>query len=259
MDMNMENPTTVDGVRAIEMRYRAIWSAEEKLPAFYQSTARLNSPEMGVLLPERFMPVLETDDRCISVFKLVLLQLMKTSDKLEEREVDFDWISVFIPLRMLKKSNSVRTVREFTGMMGALPKKICFEVPAEGIYESGSQCIENLMALRKAGYHTMVTDVDGESFPMFRLSEIRPEYVMLKDNITRRIGESDRSDDCIRSLINVIGDMGSQVIATGISTAAAADSLYELGCSYFAAHEGSEDFSGRYISDRFIRRKGSEQ
>lgn len=26
--------TTVDGVRAIEMRYRAIWSSAEKLPAF---------------------------------------------------------------------------------------------------------------------------------------------------------------------------------------------------------------------------------
>ena len=48
--------TTVDGVRAIEMRYRAVWSASEKLPAFYQSSIRLNSPDMGVLLPERFMP-----------------------------------------------------------------------------------------------------------------------------------------------------------------------------------------------------------
>ena len=34
--------TTVDGVRAIEMRYRAIWSSAEKLPAFYQSSIRLN-------------------------------------------------------------------------------------------------------------------------------------------------------------------------------------------------------------------------
>ena len=64
--------TTVDGVRAIEMRYRAIWSSAEKLPAFYQSSIRLNSPDMGVLLPEQFMPVIEADDRCISIFRLAL-------------------------------------------------------------------------------------------------------------------------------------------------------------------------------------------
>lgn len=29
--------TTVDGVRAIEMRYRAIWSSAEKLPAFIRA------------------------------------------------------------------------------------------------------------------------------------------------------------------------------------------------------------------------------
>ena len=87
--------TTVDGVRAIEMRYRAIWSSAEKLPAFYQSSIRLNSPDMGVLLPERFMPVIEADDRCISIFRLALLQTVKAAEKFNDRGLDFDWVLGF--------------------------------------------------------------------------------------------------------------------------------------------------------------------
>lgn len=255
MELYQENAATVDGVRAIELRYRAVWSASEKLPVFYQSSIRLNSPDMGVLLPERFMPVLESDDRCVSVFKLALLQSLKTAEKLTEREVEYDWISLFVPLRLLNKRDCVRIIREFVGQMGAIPGRICFELPSQILEESSSICLDSIKQLRKAGYHTLLTGVDGEKLPIFKLSEIQAEYVMLSENFTRRLGHDDRSDDCIRSMISVIGDMGSEPVASGISSSEAADSLYELGCGYFTADENSSDFSGKFISDRFIRKR----
>ncbi|MGN0587679.1 MAG: diguanylate phosphodiesterase, partial [Oscillospiraceae bacterium] len=124
MAENQDNPTTVDGVRAVEMRYRAIFSTDTKEPAFYQSSIRLNSPNMGVLLPERFMPVLESDDRCVSVFKLALLQTIKAADKFVGRELDFDWISVFMPLRLLRRKDCANILKEFTEMLGAYPNRI---------------------------------------------------------------------------------------------------------------------------------------
>ena len=45
-----DNPTTVNGLRAIEMRYRPIYDSFTKGAAFYQSSMRLNAPDMGVLL-----------------------------------------------------------------------------------------------------------------------------------------------------------------------------------------------------------------
>ena len=161
--------TTVDGVRAIEMRYRAIWSAAEKLPAFYQSSIRLNSPDMGVLLPERFMPVI------------------KAAEKFNDRGLDFDWVSVFIPQRLLGKSDCVKTVRDFTAKIEAIPQGICFELPESVLADSGS--CESIKLLRKAGYHIMLTGVDSERFPLFRLAELEPEYVMLNESITRRLGK----------------------------------------------------------------------
>lgn len=255
MAAGWEEQATVDGVRAIELRYRSVWSSAEKVPVFYQSSIMLNSPDMGVLLPERFMPVLESDDRCVSVFKLALLQSIKTADKLVEREIDFDWLSVVIPVRLLNKGDCVRLIRDFVGKMGALPGKICFELPAYVMDEDGSTCFDSLKQLRKAGYHTMLTGVDGENVPLFKLAEVGAEYVMLNESITRRVGENDRSDDCIRSIFSMIGDLGSEPVAAGISTAEAADSLYELGCNYFTADENSSDFSGKFMSDRFIRKK----
>lgn len=244
--------TTVDGVRAIEMRYRAIWSATEKLPAFYQSSIRLNSPDMGVLLPERFMPVIEADDRCISIFKLALLQTVKAAEKFNDRGLDFDWVSVFIPQRLLGKSDCVKTVRDFTAKIEAIPQGICFELPESVIADSGSS--ESIKQLRKAGYHIMLTGVDSERFPLFRLAELEPEYVMLNEGITRRLGKDYDTDSCISTLTSFISGLGAETIAAGVSTEKEANELSELGCSYFTGSENGI-FSGKFVSDRFIRRK----
>lgn len=245
--------TTVDGVRAIEMRYRAVWSASEKLPAFYQSSIRLNSPDMGVLLPERFMPVLETGDRCVSVFKLALLQTVRAADKFTERGLDFGWVSVFIPMRLLRQSSCVKTIRDFTGKIGVLPRGICFELPS-AVLSEGKSCGENIKELKRAGYHVMLSNVDSERFPFFRLAELEPEYVMLNESIIRRLDGNYDTESCISTLTSFISGLGAETIAAGVSSSQQVDTLAELGCSYFTGSENGE-FSGKFISDRFIRKK----
>lgn len=253
----MDKPTTVDGVRAIEMRYRAIWSSAEKTPAFYQSSIRLNSPDMGVLLPERFMPALENDDRCISVFKLGLLQTLKAADKFISRELEFGWISVFIPLILLRRKDCVKIIRDFTGMLGASHEKICFEIPISLVDEDDVRCFESMKLLRKAGFHTMLTGVGGESFPLLKLAQLEPEYIMMNEDITRMLGINERSDTCVRSVISFINELDAEPVAAGVGSSEKADKLYEYECPFFTGDENSGDFTGKFMSDRFIRRRSS--
>lgn len=258
MTENRDNPTTVDGIRAIEMRYRSIWSSSSKETVFYQSTMRLNSPNMGVLLPERFMPVLESDDRCISVLKLALLQTLKAADKFSDRELDFEWISVFMPLRLLCKKECVNILKDFTGMLGASPDKICFEIPALLIDTDNENCRESMQRLRRAGFHTMLTDVGGEGFPLIKLADLEPEYVMMNEDITRMMGTNERSDTCVKSVISFINSLDAEPVAVGIRSAETADRLYDYECPYYTGDEKSGDCGGKYLAERFIRRRNQD-
>lgn len=254
-----DTTTTVDGVRAIEMRYRSIWSSGSKETAFYQSSIRLNSPNMGVLLPERFMPVLEADDRCISVFKLALLQTLKAADKFTDRELDFEWISVFMPLRLLCKKDCVNILKDFTGMVGASPEKICFEVSALHIDTDDDNCRESMKMLRRNGFHTMLTNVGGDGFPLIRLAGLEPEYVMMNEDITRMLGTDDRSDTCVKSVISFINSLDAEPVAAGIRSAETAEKLYDYECFFYTGDENSGDCGGKFLSERFIRRRNQDQ
>ena len=253
-----DNSVTVSGLRAIEMRYRPIYDSFTKGAAFYQSSMRLNAPDMGVLLPERFMPVVESDDRCIPLFKLALLQTIKAADKFNGRELDFDWISVNIPLRLLRKSDCTNILTEFTGMAGAKNNKICLEIPSS-VFDDEDSCSKSIRKLKDAGFHTMITGVDAVSFPLMRIADFEPEYVMLDEAITASIGKDKRSDTCICSLITLIRDLDAEPIATGVASAETAEKFYEFECSYYTgAGSATGDFSGNFLQERFIRRKNQE-
>lgn len=253
-----DNSATVSGLRAIEMRYRPIYDSFTKGAAFYQSSMRLNAPDMGVLLPERFMPVIEADDRCIPLFKLALLQTIKAADKFTGRELDFDWISVNIPLRLLRRSDCTSILTEFTGMVGAKNNKICLEIPSS-VFDDEDSCSKSIRKLKDAGFHTMITGVDAVSFPLMRIADFEPEYVMLDEAITASIGKDKRSDTCICSLITLIRDLDAEPIATGVASAETAEKFYEFECSYYTgAGSATGDFSGNFLQERFIRRKNQE-
>lgn len=250
-----EVSTTVDGVRAIEIRYRPIFQTGIGSTAFYQSRLRLNAPEMGVLTPERFMPVLEHSDRCVPVFLLALLQVIKAGEKFIERELDFDWISVVMPLKILLKRDCVSILMDFMKKIDASPDKLCFEIPSLIIDENGGE--EPMHGLRKAGFHTMLAGVDAQRFPMNKIAQLEPEYVIMNRNVTRMIGTGERAETCISSMISFIDSLGASTVASGVASTELSDRLYDLGCSYFTADEGFKGKEGSFKLERYIRAKGN--
>ena len=253
-----EAETTVDGVRAIEIRYRPIYETDTKEPAFFQTRVRLNSPDSGVILPERFMPVIESSDRCVSLFKLALLQTVKAAERFTERELDFKWISLFMPVRLLHKKDCAGILTEFTKQIGASPDRICLEIPPLVIGEDDGYCDESMRKLRKAGFHTMLCGIGADNFPLFRLSELEPEYVMLEENVLSMAGRSEKADSCLHSLISTLGELGAEPVASGVPSFEIADLLYDMRCSYYTAEENSGERGSSFMLERFVRRRNQD-
>lgn len=178
MDIN-EKQTTVDGVRAIELRYRAIRQTDTDNLSFYQSTMRFNSPNMGTLMPDRFLSVLDTTDQCISVFKLALVQLLQASTKFTERGVEFDWISLYMPVRLLQNKDCVSIVTEIFEKFKVPYHRVCFEVPTFLLDKRDDACRESMKKLRSMGCHFMISGAGGEGFPIMKLADYDVDFVML--------------------------------------------------------------------------------
>ena len=253
-----EKITTVDGVRAVEMRYRQIRNTSTFESKFFQSSMRLNAPLLGVLLPERFMPVLETDDRAAEIFALGLLQTLKAAEKFREREYNFDWISICMPLRVLKMDNCLDLCREAANRCGMSFKNICIEIPPIILDNADDdKYMKNLRKLKITGFKTMVTGIGGNSYPLIRLAPFEFDYVMISDEVISMLADdTPRSDACVESVVSFINNLDAEPVANGVENEKQAEKLFDMECTYYTgAYSFKGNFAGNFLLERYIRKK----
>ena len=130
-----EVQTLVGGLRAVELHYRQIRDVSSGNPAFLQSQTRLNTPGLGVLTPENFRDVAEITNQCITLFDLEVVQALEAIKKFTEREVQFNWLSVYMPAEYLRDIHAERNVMEFCERFEVHTNKVCFELPLKLLYQ----------------------------------------------------------------------------------------------------------------------------
>ena len=248
-----ETRTTVDGLRAVEMYYRPIKEIASGSTAFYQSQTRLNAPDIGVLMPETFRDVCEMSSQAIKLFQLELVQLLNACTAFTERELNYGWASVYMPVRFLKEKRAPKIVTDVCLKREVPTSKVCFELSEDLLAETEGQIAANIVAMRNLGFHFMLTGFGGNNCPMMRLSNFAVDYVMFSPEVANYIGKDERSDNAVKSIISFVNDIGSEPVTDGVSNSHQAETVYGFECSYCAG-----SLSGKYIAEKDIKGKNEE-
>ena len=251
--MAQEVQTLVDGLRAIELNYRVIREISSGNAAFLQSQTRLNTPGLGVMMPENFRDVAEITNQCISLFELEFVQALEACNKFTEREITFEWLSVYMPADYLKNPRAEFNILGFCERFKVNTNKICFALSAKLLEQTDGRAAQAMRNLRNKGFHFMLTGFGSDSCPMMKLSEFDVDYVMLSPEVTQFLGRNERSDGAVKSIVDFITELDAAPIADGVQNSRQAEKLYEFGCGYCAG-----SLVGRYMAERFIRRKNED-
>ncbi len=248
-----EVQTLVGGLRAVELYYRPIRESQSGNTAFYQSQTRLNTPGLGTLMPENFREVAEVTNQCVNLFELEVVQAMEAAKKFVERDVIFEWLSVYMPAEYLRDIRAERNLMQFCERLEVHTNKICFNLSPKILEEQDGSASSVLKNLRNRGFHFMLGGFGANNCPMMRLSDFNVDYVMLSPEVTNFLGKSERGDNAVNSILDFISGLDAQPIADGVSSSMQVEKLFEYGCGYCAG-----PLTGKYVAERFIRRKKDE-
>lgn len=249
-----EIQTTVGGLRAVEMQYRTIREISSGRTAFYQSQTRLNSPKLGVLTPDKYRDVCEMTNQSSRLFELELIQALDACNTFTERELNFNWLSLYMPVRCLKEKRIVKMINEQCAQREVPTSRICFELAENLLEETDGEASDTINKMRNLGYHFMLTDFGESSCPMMRLSDFSVDYVMLSPEVSNYIGRGERSDNAVKSIISFVNELGSEPMADGVMNSRQAETLYSFECSYCAG-----DLAGKFMTERYVRGKKEDK
>ena len=239
-----------DGVRAIELQYRVIREISTGQAAAFQTQTRLNSPKLGVLTPDKFRDVSEITNQAVRLFMLELIQALEAHNTFVERDLNFNWISLYMPVKFLKEPRAEKTLLEYFSRYNVPTSRICFELSEKLLEETDGQVSTVIQQMRNRGFHFMLTNFGGNTCPMTRLSDFSVDYVMLSPEVSNYIGKGERSDNAVKSIIGFVNELGAEPVADGVFNSHQAETLYSFECAYCAG-----SLSGKYMAERYVRRR----
>ena len=218
--------------------------------AAFQTQTRLNSPKLGVLTPDKFRDVSEITNQAVRLFMLELIQSLEAHNTFVERELNFNWISLYMPVKFLKEPRAEKTLLEYFSRYNVPTSRICFELSEKLLEETDGQVSTVIQQMRNRGFHFMLTNFGGNTCPMMRLSDFSVDYVMLSPEVSNYIGKGERSDNAVKSIIGFVNELGAEPVADGVFNSHQAETLYSFECAYCAG-----SLSGKYMAERYVRRR----
>ena len=247
----MAQASDVGGVRAVELEYRPIRDISSGRTAFYQTRTLLNSPKLGVMMPEVFREVAEMSSQCLSLFVLEYIQLLEAVKKFTEREIVFSWLSVYMPVRFLGHENAEKKLIEYSDLYEVPANRVCFELPVSLLTDSPDSAPAVLRNIRNRGYHFMLSGFGGSS-AMMRIAEFDVDHVLFSPSVIADLGRDERSDTAVKSMTGFFSALDCTAVPDGVSTSRQAEKLYELECTYCAG-----PLAGSYTKERYVRRSSN--
>jgi EAL domain-containing protein (putative c-di-GMP-specific phosphodiesterase class I) len=242
-------PTTVGGLRAIELQYRVIRNIATGAPAFFQSRTQLNTPGLGTLMPENFRKVADMSSQGTELFLLELTQAIQAHLLFTEREMQFDWLSVYMPVHYLQQIACDRVLMEKCRKYELPYNRLCFAMPETLLLEKDNIAAKTIRILHGYGFHFMLTNFGSRNSPVLRLADFPVDYVLLSPELTHFLSRDQRAHNAVGSVVSLVNDIGAVPIADGVMASHQAEMFHEFGCTYCAG-----DLAGKYLPEEEIRR-----
>jgi len=247
-------PTTVGGLRAVQLRYRPIRNIATGETVFYQSRTQLNTPGLGTLMPENFRDIADMSSQGTQLFLLELVQAIQTHQELVEREINFEWLSVYMPVHYLLQIACDRALMENCRKYELMYNRLCFALSGKLLLEKDNIASRMIRILHGYGFHFMLMDFGTKNCPVMRLADFPVDYVMLSPELTYNLSRDHRAHSIVGSAVSLVNDIGAVPVADGVTASHQAEAFYEFGCPFCAGglagdYMALEDFPDKRDKD----------
>jgi len=227
--LNLFNETVHSGVKPLELIYQSVINTEFSKPMAYRSILQINSLDLGVLTPDQYMAVASRTNQCVELAVYNLENLCEDIVMLEKKNLTFDWLSAFIPVRMLLKTDISKSLEKIMQDYGLADcSKICFEFPVELLYESREEVNTALKPLKELGIHLLLRDFADEFCPVLRLKDLIVDTVIISGDENNFLNL--KEDKSMRSIVNFIKEQGFEIIVDGVENKEQLSYVYYLNC-----------------------------
>jgi len=216
-----------------------------------EALLRWHHPELGLVMPDRFIPVAEDSGLISPLGDLVLHAACRQQVKWQQQGYDKLLVAINISALQFRKPGFVDSVSKALDDTGANPRCIELEITESALMQPSEALFDDLNRLGQMGL-TLALDDFGTGYSSLSYLKRLPISRLKLDRSFVKDLPGDPEDAAIASAaLSMARDLGIEVVAEGVETRAQRDYLAARGCRIMQGYLFSRPIPASEFEQRF--------
>ncbi|HEY9193578.1 MAG TPA: EAL domain-containing protein, partial [Methyloversatilis sp.] len=194
-----------------------------------EALLRWNSPDLGVIAPDRFIPILEETGLIVPVSRWSLREALA-----EVRRMQQSWPDVKLAFnlsgRQLRDDDLVADISSALAETGFDPRMLELEITESMLMEDLPRTSEIMVALDAMGVSLAIDDFGTGYSSLAYLMRFSVRTLKIDRSFVRELDGGTDAATIVRAILSLAGSMGLEIVAEGVETDSQFAHLRELGC-----------------------------
>jgi diguanylate cyclase (GGDEF)-like protein/PAS domain S-box-containing protein len=235
-----------------ELHYQPKVSLHSGAITGVEALIRWRSPDLGLVPPNKFIPILEETGLILEVGEWVIARACRQARLWQEQGLPPLRIAVNLSPRQFQQRDLAQRIRTLIDQPDFLPEYLELEITESMVMQNVERAIGMLEELRQLGVRVAIDDF-GTGYSSLAVLKRFPVDCLKVDRSFVRDIPHDADDMAItRAVILLAHSMGLSVVAEGVETEAQRGFLVECGCDEMQGFLFSKPLPATELAERVL-------
>ena len=214
-----------------ELHYQPQYTQSGRLRGL-EALLRWNHPELGLVLPDKFIPIAEVTGLIIPIGEWVLAEACRQMAAWQGAGLEGALVCVNVSIIQFERSTWVDTVRRALVDSGIDPSRLELELTESVLMRDVRAAAVHIEKLHELGVRVAIDDFGVGYSSLNLLHELPVDALKIDQSFIRGIDRpnGDANTAVVRSIVRMGKELGLELVAEGVETTVQASFLRQLDC-----------------------------
>ena len=221
--------------RGFELHYQPVYSMAGALCGM-EALLRLRHPRLGMVRPERFIPIAEECGLIIPIGQWVLEEVCRQSVQWQRQGLKPMRIAFNVsPLQFMRSDFSTEVMRAIS-QYELDPLLLEVEVTETTLMSNLPEVARQMRSLASLGVHLSVDDFGTGYSSLSHLHQLPISTLKIDRSFVERVSEVNGTYSIVQAIVALGHSLGLQVVAEGVERNDQLESLRRIGCDFLQGY-----------------------
>jgi diguanylate cyclase (GGDEF)-like protein/PAS domain S-box-containing protein len=215
----------------LELYYQPIVTLSDDRPAAAEALIRWNHPDLGLLMPDTFLPVLEEASMGEAIGAWAINEACLQAALWNAGGRSPLRVAVNVTAAQFKSGKLVDTVERALAQAGLAGERLCIEITEQHLLSDSERTHATISALKGLGVHVAIDDFGTGYSSLSYITRFRPSELKIDQSLIADVDTDPERAGLVIAALAMARSLKLDVVTEGVETEAEQTWLREHGCA----------------------------